>query len=147
MAKIKSCGFLVYRTAPTRSFLLMRHHDRWDLPKGHVDAGESKIQCAYRELLEETGITADAIRMDGRFKYKQRYVVPGERYGLSSPQEKTLVIYLAELIQPVEIIATEHMSYEWFDWNPPHAIQEKTVNPLLVEVNRFWQNQPPDSLS
>lgn len=138
MAKIKSCGFLIYRTTPVRSFLLMRHDDRWDLPKGHVDSGESKIQCAYRELLEETGINADDIRMDGRFKFKQKYVVQGKRYGLSSPQHKTLVIYLAELIRPTEITATEHIGYEWFDWAPPHDIQDKTINPLLAEVDNFW---------
>lgn len=138
MAKIKSCGFLVYRNQPHRSFLLMRHADRWDLPKGHVDPGESKIQCAYRELLEETGIGADDIRMDGRFKFKQKYVVPGKRYGLDGQQNKTLVVYLAELIRPVEILATEHLGYEWFDWKPPHDIQEKTINPLLAELAKFW---------
>ena len=65
MAKVKSCGFLVIRNDPNPSFLLMRHADRWDLPKGHVDPGESNKECALRELEEETGITVDDIEVDG----------------------------------------------------------------------------------
>lgn len=29
---------------------------RWDLPKGRVDPGETHLECAIRETLEETGI-------------------------------------------------------------------------------------------
>jgi 8-oxo-dGTP pyrophosphatase MutT (NUDIX family) len=140
MPKVKSCGFLVYRHKPELSFLLMRHHDRWDLPKGHVDPGESKIQAAYRELFEETGIDGDHIRMDGRFEFKQRYRVPGRRYGLTGDIEKTLTIYLAELTKDVEIKAVEHLGHEWFTWNPPHDIQERTINPLLSSLDKFWKS-------
>ncbi len=123
---------------PTRSFLLMRHHDRWDLPKGHVDPGETKLECALRELVEETGISADDIRVDESFSFKQKYVVAGKRYGLAELQEKQLTIFLAELIRPVEITATEHIGYEWFPWSPPHNIQEKTINPLLEKLAQHW---------
>lgn len=139
MATIKSCGFLLYREHPSRSFLLMKHADRWDLPKGHVDPGETKIQAAYRELYEETGIHADDIRMDGRFKYKQKYTVPGKRYGRTGVLQKTLIVYLAELLRDVPIKAEEHLGYEWFEWAPPHKIQEKTIDPLLCQLEKFWQ--------
>ena len=33
-------------------------YDDWSLPKGKVDPGESHIQAAYREVLEETGVKA-----------------------------------------------------------------------------------------
>ena len=58
MSDVKSCGFLLVRGEPIREFLLMRHADRWDLPKGHVDAGETEMECALRELAEETGVAA-----------------------------------------------------------------------------------------
>lgn len=32
-------------------------YDDWSLPKGKVEEGESLIACAYREVLEETGVT------------------------------------------------------------------------------------------
>lgn len=143
MAKIKSCGFLLYRFEPELSFLLMRHHDRWDLPKGHVDPGETKMQAAYRELHEETGISCEHIRMDGRFRFKQKYKVPGKRYGLSGEWDKTLVIYLAELLVPVDVKAVEHLDHEWIPWTPPHRIQEKTIDPLLAAVENFWKAYQP----
>ncbi|MFN9976001.1 MAG: NUDIX domain-containing protein, partial [Phycisphaerae bacterium] len=45
-----SCGFLIVKGDPIDSFLLMRHPKRWDLPKGHVDPGETEMECALREL-------------------------------------------------------------------------------------------------
>lgn len=136
----KSCGFLIYRNDPAKSFLLMRHTDRWDLPKGHVDSDETNLECAYRELEEETGIAASDVRMDEEFKFKHKYLVSGSRYQ-SEPKKKKLIIYLAELIRNVEIQVTEHAGFEWFDWNPPHDIQERTINPLLEKVASHWANQ------
>lgn len=45
--------------------LLQRPDGKWDLPGGHMEAGESLEQTASRELLEETGFTADTPDMLG----------------------------------------------------------------------------------
>ena len=70
MKTARSCGFLIVRGDPVGSFLLMKHKQRWDLPKGHVDPGETDLECAYRELVEETGIAADDIVMDPTFRFE-----------------------------------------------------------------------------
>ena len=36
--------------------LMIYRNNRWDLPKGHIDAGESVEECAVREISEETGV-------------------------------------------------------------------------------------------
>ena len=36
--------------------LMIYSRRRWDLPKGHVDEGESDDECAVREVGEETGV-------------------------------------------------------------------------------------------
>ena len=36
--------------------LMIYRNNRWDLPKGHIDAGESVEECAVREICEETGV-------------------------------------------------------------------------------------------
>ena len=139
MADIKSCGFIVFRDSPNRSFLLMEHKTRWDLPKGHVDEGESDIECALRELEEETGIQSDQIRMERGFQYQQFYRVQKDR-GQPVDKTKELLIFLGWLIEDVNIEVTEHIGYRWFDWNPPHSIQQQTIDPLLAFVARHLKN-------
>jgi len=143
MEKVDSCGFLIFRDDTNkngitkRRFLLMRHSNRWDLPKGHVDKGEKKKQCALRELEEETSITSDDIKIDGSFKFKERYIV-SYKSDAKAKKQKTLTIYLAELIKPVDIRLTEHIGYEWIDWKPPHKIQENSIDPLLEQLANHW---------
>lgn len=58
----KSCGVLPYRIMDgRREFLLVfeSYSKCWSLPKGHIEAGEADIQTALRELMEETGLTAN----------------------------------------------------------------------------------------
>lgn len=135
---IKSCGFLIVRGEPIREFLLMRHKDRWDLPKGHVDPGETDMQCALRELWEETGIAAADIEPTGGFRFTTQYKVRSKKN--HRLYDKTLVVFLARLVREVPIVVTEHPSYQWFPWQPPHQIQAFTIDPLLGEVERFLTN-------
>lgn len=153
--KLKSCGFLIYRdtagnpTAPLedsnplvsqiqRSFLLMKHSDRWDLPKGHVDDGESNLECALRELEEETGIGERDIEIDHDFRFQLQYKVVYKRFG-SDPIKKKLIIFLARLRNEVDINPTEHQGYQWFPWAPPHTIQQETIDPLLEQLAEYWK--------
>ncbi len=39
--------------------LMIRRNGRWDLPKGHIEPGESVEACAAREIAEETGVGAE----------------------------------------------------------------------------------------
>ncbi|HIF01691.1 MAG TPA: NUDIX domain-containing protein [Planctomycetes bacterium] len=142
MKEPRSCGFLIVKGNPIQSFLLMKHANRWDLPKGHVDPGETDIECALRELEEETGIRSQQIIVVEDFLYETRYMVTGKRYGLGEgPVEKTMRIYLGRLTEDVQLAITEHLGFEWFEWKPPHRIQTKAIDPLLEHVAAFF-NQP-----
>ena len=136
--QLRSCGFLILRTVDdsTEQFLLMKHPKRWDLPKGHVDPGETEMECALRELWEETGIKECHIQVDPEFVFKQQYTVRYKRNG-GKPQLKELVVFLATLTEEVEIQCTEHPGYQWWDWNPPHKIQDETIDPLLKYLEDF----------
>ncbi|MFP6648907.1 MAG: NUDIX domain-containing protein, partial [Pirellulaceae bacterium] len=100
MREVMSTGFLVIRRQPEVSFLLLRHPDRWDLPKGHLDPGETPAECALRELEEETGIGQEDISIVEDFEFRLVYPVP-DRQQPSEIAEKTLLVYLAWLEHPV----------------------------------------------
>ncbi|GAA4423611.1 MULTISPECIES: bis(5'-nucleosyl)-tetraphosphatase [Bremerella] len=137
MPQTRACGFLIVKGDPIESFLLMKHPSRWDLPKGHVDEGETDMQCALRELEEETGITADDITVDPSFRYELQYVVSYKKKFGGADALKTVVYFLARLDRDVELKLTEHGDAKWLPWNPPHDIQEKTINPLLASVAEY----------
>lgn len=130
MSEIKSCGFIVMRTEPQLSFLLMQKSNRYDLPKGHIEPGETELKCALRELYEETGIAAKILQLDEVFRFTTTYET---RY----QQQKTLVIFLGWLQQEVVIKLSEHSGYTWVEWKPPHTIQEKVINPLLGQLEHY----------
>jgi bis(5'-nucleosidyl)-tetraphosphatase len=142
MKRIRSCGFCIWTPGPPRRFLLMQHADRWDLPKGHVDSGETDMECALRELLEETGIPLEALSVDSDFRFEIEYQV---QYRGKSPGWKTLVIFLAELTVDCPIIPTEHSGSQWFDWAPPHQIQDETIDPLLAAIGSHWGSLEPSA--
>jgi 8-oxo-dGTP pyrophosphatase MutT (NUDIX family) len=135
--EVKACGFLVVRGRPIDSFLLMQHKNRLDLPKGHLDEGETELECAYRELEEETGIRCDQIELFPDFRFTLQYSIHEKRYG-NQKVDKTLVIFLGRLLADVPIQTTEHLGYEWRRWNPPHRIQAQTIDPLLAAAEAFF---------
>ena len=51
---VRAGGGLVL--APGNHILMIFRKGKWDLPKGKQEDGEEIAECAYREVLEETGI-------------------------------------------------------------------------------------------
>ena len=140
---IRAAGVLILRGDPLRDFLLLKHPKRWDLPKGHQEAGETDLQCALREMEEETGIAAGDIDLVDGFRWETRYTVHSKRHG-GKKMPKVVVFFLGILIRDVKLKFTEHASGKWFSWNPPHRIQEQTIDPLLAAAAAFLDNRGTD---
>jgi len=72
-----SAGFIVFREgADGREYLLMRDRRYWSFPKGHLEAGETELEAAHREVREEVGLDG-AEPVDG-FRHELRYMLPGK---------------------------------------------------------------------
>ena len=54
----KSCGAVVYcqKENDIKYLLVCEHSGFWVFPKGHMEAGESEQETAFREVKEETGL-------------------------------------------------------------------------------------------
>ncbi len=133
-----SSGYLIFRLGRPIQFLLMQHANRWDLPKGHLDPGETSAQAALRELREETGIKPSELWTDNNFLFRQQYTVNESK----KAKLKELTIYLGWLRTDRAIQPTEHIGFSWIDWSPPHSVQTQTIDPLLDEVARYMASLP-----
>lgn len=142
--KVRAAGMLLVSLHPHVQFLLLRHPNRWDLPKGHCDGDETFLEAALRETEEETGIAARDIEVDGRFVFEVVYPVTYRRTG-DRVFLKTVRYFLGYLQSIPELRLTEHDDSRWFPWNPPHQIQAQTIDPLLAAVEAHWQAHPLSS--
>ena len=59
-AWVEAAGGVVVDSAGR--WLMIHRNGRWDLPKGHLEAGESIEACAAREIEEETGVRGEVVR-------------------------------------------------------------------------------------
>ncbi len=70
----KSCGALVLRRgADGKDYILMirhRHGGHRSFPKGHMEAGETEIMTAIREVFEETAVQ---VRISSDFRETVHY--------------------------------------------------------------------------
>jgi bis(5'-nucleosidyl)-tetraphosphatase len=112
-----SAGVVLYREGEERSYLLLRsaltRRPVWEFPKGAIEAGESELEAARRELHEESGLAAgDYTVLDG-FREEEHYFFTrgsGERRRLI---QKQVTYYLAEWHQGEVRISREATRYAW----------------------------------
>ena len=102
----KSCGVLPYRMVNgQQEFLLVfeTYSKCWSLPKGHIEAGETDVQTALRELYEETGLTAnlDTSRC------------ASIEYPISSFARKQVAFFLGEVTGVPKVREGEIDKFQW----------------------------------
>lgn len=104
-------------------WLFVRHRERitWELPAGHIEAGETAIEAARRELFEETG--ALEYTLEVLFDYSAYSAVQEIRYGR---------VYFADIrilgaLPPSEIAETRV-----FD-DLPEQLTYPAIQPVLWE--------------
>ena len=115
--KEKSCGAVVYKQIGKEYFFLIEKMNlgHYSLPKGHVENGETEIQTAKREILEETNLS---LSIDENFRKVITY----------SPFPniiKDVVFFIAKIEAAID--DPEHMSLDGFEEELNGKLQEIQV--------------------
>lgn len=124
-----SAGMVVVRRAPRGyRFLILRAYRNWDFPKGGLEPGEEPLDCARREVAEETGLTRLALPWGEAFietgPYARGKVA---RYYLALTDEE--VTHLP--INPA-LGRPEHHEFRWVEAARARMLLPPRLQPVLT---------------
>jgi 8-oxo-dGTP pyrophosphatase MutT (NUDIX family) len=85
---------------------------RWQLPKGHIEEGETAVQAAVREVREETGVTGRVVAALPGIEY---WFVERGHGRVHKQVEYFLLAYVSG--DAADFDAGEVSGAEWFSWN------------------------------
>ncbi len=133
----KSCGILLFRVKDGTILYLLLYYPsgHWDLPKGHVEKGESEHETAARELLEETGI-ADISFIKG-FREEISY----EYKRTKKLSNKQVVFFLAKTQLEDIKLSHEHKGFKWLPYGPAfNKLTFDNAKNLLKKAKKFLED-------
>jgi 8-oxo-dGTP pyrophosphatase MutT (NUDIX family) len=123
-----SAGVVVVNVVrPRVQYLLLRAYRNWDFPKGLVEAGETPLEAALREVREET--TLDNLSFD----WGTAYLDTGpynrgkiSRYYLARSLERHVLLPVnPELGRP------EHHEARWMDFEAALGLVSPRLEPVM----------------
>lgn len=107
--------------------LLLRAYRNWDFPKGEIDAGETPLAAASREVAEETTLTALAFRWGDIFRDTEPYGrgKVARYYLAESPHGSVGLPVSSELGRP------EHHEFRWVDFHAAKNLVPPRLQPIV----------------
>ena len=137
MKKLYSAGTVVYRITPdgVREYLLLHYpHGHWDLPKGKIEAEESKQEAALRELHEETGLEA---KLHEGFEEEISYIFTDHDGQLA---QKAVYFFVGQVLydQSEVTLSHEHIGHAWLPFEQALAqLTYKNAQQVLQKAHGF----------
>jgi len=136
MHKIIAAGGIVTNTEG--KILMIFRREKWDLPKGKLDKGETIAQCAVREVEEETGLK-DILLGDFLLITEHQYQDPWLKtevikethwYRMKITKEQKLIPQTEEDITDIRWVNREELN---------ECLQHTYAN-IITVIEKFIQN-------
>ncbi len=110
----------------------------WVFPKGHPEAGETKIETATRELKEETGMVTDKILNEPTFSLNYSFV-----FG-DSKIEKTVEFFIGVVISEEYVLGEDEVKEGgWYALEDvSERLDYRDTKQLFLEVDKFLKSYP-----
>ncbi len=74
MSKVQKAGCILVNIKDQTIALVLRKKDEYSFPKGHLEEGESLLECAVRETAEETKRECEILITEPI--YTETYITP-----------------------------------------------------------------------
>ena len=145
MIREKSVGLIIFRYNNREKevqYLVLYHRGTyWNFPKGKVDPGESEVETAKREIMEETGIAN--IQIIKGWRQQTQFFFKEERAGKKELIKKDFILYLAKMPKGEEVkISSEHNGYAWLNYKiAGKYLKFKSLKEIIKEANSYVNRQ------
>ena len=106
----KSCGAVIFRSIGGKWHVLLIRHEKGHhvaFPKGHVELGETEVQTAEREVLEETGLR---VKVDEGFRAENSYMTRADT--------RKLVVYFVAIVEDEQTLVAQRGEVREVHWEP-----------------------------
>ena len=148
--ELLSCGGVIFRRVTTGiEYLIVQHASRsrhWSFPKGAVEAGETELQCALREIEEESSLPSSKLTVLRKLEKEAKYFL---QRGHQSPQRaKRVKFFLVESTGGLVRICTELINHKWLSFREANLrLTHRQDREVLREANDMLQNREKEGLS
>jgi 8-oxo-dGTP pyrophosphatase MutT (NUDIX family) len=85
----------------------------WDLPKGHIELGETLEEIALREIEEETGIPKLKLQVIKQLSHENHYYT----YKKGILRSKTVILFLVQTFSNQIKLSHEHIDFQWISFD------------------------------